>query len=210
MADLHREGRAREPLSGPPDTRHGDSRLPPTVRHSGATEHRCRPANRQAPRSLSGGIALTQSSMFTSAVRAMGPSPEWAETRRQAGLGRAGLSGPRGRARPRPSGRGAPTEPCTRGLRRRRVLPCNSGVESVQAPRFPAWHGPPDGTVVPWTNTSSLARCVHWLPSCHASIASRRVIGSFSCFMHGPAPRHRRATVCTWHSFAAPSAHCVL
>jgi hypothetical protein len=27
-------------------------------------------------------------------VRAMGPSPEWAETRRQAGLGRAGLFRP--------------------------------------------------------------------------------------------------------------------
>jgi hypothetical protein len=35
-------------------------------------------------------------------------------------------------------------------------------------------------------------RTQRWLPSCPVSMVSRRVIGSFSCFAHGPAPRHRQ------------------
>jgi hypothetical protein len=46
--------------------------------------------------SLSGGIGVDAAveEHVGIVVRAMGPSPEWAETRREAGLGRAGLLRP--------------------------------------------------------------------------------------------------------------------
>ena len=115
MAGLHREGPAREPLSGAPETLHGDSRLPLALRHPGATKADAGPAPTSAPFSprwsgVDGGPWSIRESWSTrdawSSARDRHTNVPRPATRR--GSGARAASGPRGRARPRPDGRGAP------------------------------------------------------------------------------------------------------